>query len=231
MKTKSTLYEQFLDLLFPRFCVGCRSEGTWLCPSCREKIITIRSATCFQCHRLTPKGICPAHKSLVPLTILVAAGYYRDPILREAIHTFKYEGIRELSEPLSQLLIDRLATITLPANSLFVPVPLHPQREKSRGYNQSALLAHCLSQYFHLPIDTKILVRTKKTLPQVELKPQARLGNIQKAFVVKNPRRLSGKTVILVDDVATTGATLGECARVLRTIGVKRIWALVVAQG
>ncbi len=232
--TKNTLQkfrDSVLDLIFPRFCCGCHKEGSWLCDNCHAKITLVKSPACLRCHRLNPAGICQNCRRYLPLSGVAVAGYYADPILREAIHAYKYEGVKELAPILGDLLLSQINNISWVKNALLLPVPLHRTRQNSRGFNQAELLANYLSRHLMLPVENKALIRTKATKPQVELAPEKRLDNINGAFQVKNNRLINGKNIVLIDDVITTGATIGECAKVLKSNGVKRVFALALARG
>lgn len=230
-KPKPKLGERLLDLIFPRFCVGCRQEGSYLCPTCRRQIIQIKTTTCLKCQRINEKGICPKCRKDLPFNRIIVFGYHRDPILKEAIHQLKYEGITELSQILAELLISQLKDISFPLNSLLVPIPLHRARRQNRGYNQSELITKIITDRLKLPLDTKLIKRIKSTQPQINLKHEARLANMAGAFQVNSHLGLSKHTIILFDDVVTTGSTAAECAKTLRQAGAKKIWLITLAHG
>lgn len=118
------------------------------------------------------------------------------------------------------------------AASLLVPVPLAPKRLKERGFNQALLLAAALGKTLSLPVDTNTLLRVKETKSQVECEtPKERQENISGAFALRENSNLKGKTILLVDDVYTSGATMNECARLLRKGGAREIWGVAVAKG
>ena len=151
-----------------------------------------------------------------PFSAARAAGRYQDA-LRLAIHRFKYAGARALATPLSRFVTDH---VTLPrAVDCLAPVPLHPRRERMRGYNQSLLLAHALAIPWHLPVEAALLARVVNTPPQISLPAAERRRNIRGAFAVNGAVR--GRTIGLIDDVYTTGSTLRECSRVLRHAGAE----------
>ena len=110
---------------------------------------------------------------------------------------------------------------------LIVPVPLHPKRLKQRGFNQALLLARAFPE---VPLGREAVVRVRHTVPQVELKPKERRDNVKGAFAVPDPALVKGKNVLLLDDVYTTGATVRECAKVLRRAGARRVDVLTVAR-
>jgi ComF family protein len=148
--------------------------------------------------------------------------------LQQAIHHFKYKQRRELADTLGQMLYDYWQTLDLPVD-LVLPVPLHADRQKERGFNQSALLAAVLSEHAQLPLDASHLVRTRATPPQVGLAPRERKVNVQGAFEWTGDQ-LDGVCVLLVDDVCTSGATLEACAAPLRKRGANAIWALTLTR-
>ena len=113
---------------------------------------------------------------------------------------------------------------------MVVPVPLFPKRNRTRGYNQSELLAKNFAPRVGLTADTKSLVRIKNTVSQTTLGRMGRLANMKGAFSCKNPAAVKGKTVLLIDDVATTGATLEGCAAALKAAGAKKVMAYTFAR-
>lgn len=231
MKMKN-IFEYILDLLFPKFCVGCQKEGTWLCDECREKIILVQKPTCPNCLTLTQKGeFCPRCRKNTNLTGLIVAAYYKEGPLKEAIHTFKYDGIFDLSYDLGKILVEVLKRRNLSKKFLIIPVPLHYKRQAKRGFNQAELLAKIVQNHYGWVINKK-LVRLKQTpKTQAELSGAARRKNVKDIFSWQSHQELQGKIILLVDDVYTTGATLDECARVLRkNAHAKEIWGLVLAK-
>jgi len=158
---------------------------------------------------------------------IIAAAYY-EGTLREAILKFKYLRAKPMVEPLAGLMVERLKVVFPQVDSI-VPVPLHPNRQAERGFNQSELLAERVAKHIRRPVVTGCLVRVKDTLPQSNLSWADRQANVADAFACRDAA-LGGLRVLLVDDICTTGATLAACARVLKTSGVKRVTGLVVAR-
>lgn len=221
-----------LDLIFPKECVGCGIEGYWICFDCQKEIIEIKSFYCPNCQKLTPNGeFCRLCRKNYKLSGIIIAGHYKFGPLREAIHSYKYDGIFELEIFFKPLLISRLKNNLPQGEKIIIPIPLHHKKEMKRGFNQAERLAKIIAQKFKLPLKTKILKRIKETEAQMSLKKKERKENIAGAFKVITSDKIKNKTILLVDDVATTGLTLNEAAKVLITAGAKKVWGVVIAQG
>jgi ComF family protein len=227
-----------LDLIFPKECLGCKKENTYLCFACREKIELNKKFKCALCHHQTSKGrICPACCTESSLLALWLAADYNNELLQNLIHNLKYSYVEELSEVLADLMIKYLEQHNIlidfglnKDNTVIVPVPLHRKRYLSRGFNQSDLLAQKIANYYKLS-KFDLLLRKRNTLSQINLNRNARQANVKDAFILNNYRNLDNtKKIILIDDVVTTGSTLNECAKVLSQNGFKEIYALVIAQ-
>jgi len=226
-----------LNLLFPIACLGCDRDGEWLCPSCLRRIPLLFEFVCPICEkRPTPSGracfFCAPKASLDGLCVTTS---YVLPVVTRAIHAYKYNFVRDLSAPLADLLRAQLLATALPIPEMIIPVPLHPRRERWRGFNQSALLAEALADTLTpglpLPNMDRILVRTRPTTPQMTITHYAkRKENMRGAFAINDTDRVRNKRVLLVDDVATTGATLFECADILKDAGAKEVYAVVIAR-
>lgn len=200
-----------LDLLFPIQCIGCGMEGAWLCKKCFKTIKINKKKTSDK--------------------IIVTALYHKNPILQKAIHVYKYQFIKELHKPLAHLLIKKIRNYKLEIrNYLLVPVPLHKKRLKFRGFNQVELLANQVAEHFSIPVITDVLIRIKHTKAQMELSEKQRVKNIKNCFICAIPKKAKNKNILLIDDVATTGSTLGECKKVLLQAGAKNVLSLVLAK-
>jgi ComF family protein len=230
---RSTLLEFFL----PRLCLFCgaavgEEAAAAVCPECEALIEWVESPLCTCCGRMFDSrdgadhicGDCQAEPP--PFDRARAAALYDGPVA-EAIKRFKFN--RQMAFlPVMQLWLQRpLCRELAAAADLLVPVPLHKRRLKSRGFNQALLLARAFSES---PFSREALVRTRHTVPQVELKPRERKANVKGAFAINDPALVKGKQVLLVDDLYTTGATVKECARILRRAGARRVEVLTVAR-
>jgi len=161
------------------------------------------------------------------LTRLRSAVAYEGPI-ESAVHRFKYQGWRRLAAPLAQLLAERLVVEGLAASTL-VSVPLHPDRQRQRGFNQSDLLARELIRRLDMRMPPGRLVRIRPTMPQVGNDRLHRWQNVRDAFGWRGPA-LEGRALMVVDDVATTGATLEACASALKLAGAGPVIGVTVAR-
>jgi len=219
-----------LDLFFPKRCVGCGREGAYICSSCRRTIRRILPPICPHCGRPQPGGIlCPSCVNQQAGADGIRSPFRFEGVIREAVHQFKYRNLRDLSGLLGGMLHDYLRRYPIPAD-VIVPVPLHPKRLRERGYNQSELLAKELGRLASLPVVENCLSRTKYTSQQATSNSvQDRYRNVAGVFDCQN-NSLINKNVVLIDDVATSGATINACARSLKIAGTASVWGLVVAR-
>jgi len=178
--------------------------------------------------RYSPKHSCSACRTRPPAFTQAWTLYpYQSP-LKEAIGLLKYYGKISLAGPMARLMISSLGS--LPPIDLIMPVPLHSARLREREYNQSLLLAHRLSTHFHIPLTFTTLIRTRQTTPQTALSRKDRLKNLRRSFAVTSPESIKGKTILLVDDVFTTGTTVNECAKTLRKAGSGDVYVVTLAR-
>lgn len=237
----SAWHERLLDWLYPVQCHRCETPLTFterrhLCAACAALIRYLPPGTaCPQCAapfgpHTRPTAPCPAcqpHRQRYSAAVALAR--YDSP-LRELVQHLKFAGARDLARPLGSALAKRVrAAPWAPDLEAVVPVPLHPARERERGYNQAHLLAQSMARALGLPLRAQALVRRRATPPQVALGREERLRNLENAF--RTPRRDLGlRYCLLVDDVMSTGTTLSECAQALRAGGLDRVYVAVVAR-
>lgn len=220
------LRQTLVDLLLPPRCAGCGTRGAWLCAACRAALPRPEPPLCVRCGLSLRDGRCEAcQRPEWQLDALRVAADFAPP-LRALVHRLKFRGARYLARPLGLLLAEPYAALA-PADALLVAVPLHIDRERARGYNQAALLADALARAVGQCYQP-LLVRVRATPPQVGLSAAERWRNVAGAFVA--PVRLDGARVVLVDDVATTGATLNAAAAALRAAGARWIGAVALAR-
>jgi ComF family protein len=198
-----------------------------VCPRCWESILPITHPLCDQCGDPLPACTTPrcarCRRARRAVDRSRAIGEY-DGALREIVHALKYGGRRSLAKPLAELMRQRGSDV-VQGSAFSVPVPLHPSRKRERGFNQAEDLARRLG----IPM-CAALKRTRATAAQASLPQAQRHRNVREAFALTRAGSLAGATVLLIDDVSTTGATLDACARVLKGAGVKEVRALTAAR-
>lgn len=230
-----------LDLLFPEppRCPAClrpkEVEEPGLCPNCLESVPRAVPPICRRCggplrSESAQLGLCPPCRDGKRFFRLARAPAVYEGAARDYIHRFKYGGERELGEALGVLLgqfLEREPALW-PVDGI-VPVPLHPARLEERGFNQAAVLAKVLGDWVGRPVWTDVVQRTRPTGTQTKLPARIRRENVRGAFRVRRAAPLSGRRVLLVDDVLTSGATADEVARMLLKAGAARVNVLCVA--
>jgi len=150
-----------------------------------------------------------------------------DGVLRKAINCLKYYGMRRLADPLARMVLG----MNLPRADFILPVPLHASRLRQREFNQSALVARHLARGLNSGLIINSLIKVRDTVPQVGLRYKERIKNVRNAFMVDNALPVYGKSILLVDDVVTTGSTVRECATVLKKAGAGRVDVISLAHG
>jgi len=220
-----------LDLIFPKKCVNCGEFGIFCCQKCLAQIKPIQTQVCPKCGKISERGKwCSGCKGKSYLSGIIVAADYRTGPTKELIHHLKYNYILELAPISADLLIDQLIDSEFRGQVLITSVPLHRRRENARGFNQAEVLAKIVAGkigYDYLPL----LKRKFHKKTQVELSGKKRRENLAGIFSAIDDGIIKNKTIILVDDVSTTGTTLEECAKVLRASGARQVWGLVVARG
>jgi len=196
-----TALEKLHGTIFPNKCLFCRRvlEG-------------LGDITCDKC-----RGLCNNGSVHIPNAYIACD--YADEAVRHVIHRFKYGGVKMLARPMAEAIFQRFEEIEA---DCIICVPLHEKRVKERGYNQAALLATELSWLMGVAAYDGML-RTRETAKQFDLNPDERAANVEGAFALKEGFCVAGQRVLLVDDVFTTGATAGECAKVLIDAGAKAV--------
>lgn len=206
-----SLWESLQALVFPNVCAGCQRVGYLVCPTCLQQLVT-------------------------PYTPFTADGFdgftcigTHSGALRHVIHALKYETTPRLAQPLGALLTQQLKQQIWSFDTI-IPVPLHVNRERERGYNQAKIIAHALVMENTTVMDA--LDRTRETPTQVGKTAQERQKNVRDAFTLKPMflSQLAGRRVLLIDDVCTSGATLIACAAPLRAAGVLALYAATLSR-
>ena len=231
-------FDPILAVVFPAACPACGdpvphpSEGP-LCAECWLRLPRHRGVVCRCGVPLgegveSPCGRC--RRGLSPFAAGVSLGPF-EGALRLLVHELKYRGRRRVATRLAGLLLEDPAVRSLlTAGADLVPVPLHPRRRRERGFNQAELLAAALARGSGLALAPGVLVRRRETSPQAGLSSAARRRNVAGAFAVRQRPKVMGRTLVLVDDVTTTGATAAACALILRQAGAAEVRLVTVAR-
>jgi len=229
------------ELAFPRVCAGCgggcdRAAG-YLCWECFRKLPLLAGACCDRCgHPIetaeTHTFLCGACSRQMPAFDRARVAGRFQGSLRRLAHAFKYNRALWLADDLAELVHGCVtAHFEAAAVDVVVPIPLFRTRARGRGYNQAALLAQGVARRLDRPFAPRALARTRDTGTQTRLSAAARRMNVKGAFAVREAGWVAGRTVLLVDDVMTTGATLADAARALKAGGAWRVWAVAAARG
>lgn len=241
-QTTSRWLRRLLHAVLPMPCRLCgqalRDDPVpFFCQPCWSRITPIHSPTCPRCgrpffspHALShsPGHLCGWCRQHPPAYHHARTPYAYQSPLKEAILLLKYHGKTQLASPLAQLIARAVGP---PPNvDAILAVPLHSRRLREREFNQSLLLARHLGRQWHLPAPTSLIQRTTFTPSQTSLTRRERLKNLRRCFAVPIPSAIEGKTLVLVDDVFTTGATVNECAKTLRQAGAQAVYVYTLAR-
>jgi len=197
-----------LDLLFPKNCLECGKEGRYICNDCLKKV--------------SPAGCDDSNYAI----------FKYEGVIRKAIISLKYKFAYDIADELSSLVVKRLIVKGLwLKNSILIPIPLHKNRENWRGFNQTEVIGEELAKTMKWKYIPDLLIRNKNTLPQVGLKGSVRRSNLSGVFSVNHNHFISNKSsLVLFDDVYTTGSTIKEAKKVLLEAGFKNIKSLTIAR-
>lgn len=229
--------DKLLDLVFPRRCVVCDEitdrTGKALCSKCQGKILYIKEPCCMKCGKQLKGGEqeycgdCRKKKhNYIQGTSLYDYGSMSDSLFR-----FKYAGRMEYADFYGRELAEKKARwLSMIKPDVLVPVPVHPSRKRKRGYNQAELIAGKLSRYSGIPIDTSLISRERKTQPLKNLSYAERQNNLKKAFKIRqNDVKLS--TIVIIDDIYTTGSTIDAMAQAFTEVGISGIYFITLTIG
>ena len=217
-----------LDLWFPPCCGVCGISGSFLCAACERGFQRADGPRCSRCWGVSATTPCAECTSSPDALDGARSVYIFEGAARTLVHQVKYRFLHALARPMGERLADYLAQNPLPID-LLVPVPLHRRRQRERGFNQAELLCRVLAERSGIAIDRRSLRRRRNTPHQMQVKDRAqRAANVRGAFICAGG--FTGRRVLLIDDVLTSGATLRACASSLRAAGAASVWALTFAR-
>lgn len=239
-ENRRSFFSALLDFLFPPLCHVCgkfipQAGRLHICPPCRQRMPSPTSPLCTRCG--IPFDGAGAHhpcssclRSPPSFRAARAALVHEGPG-RDLIHAFKYTGRTHLRRPLGLLAVELLTEFVASGRpDLIVPVPLHVKRLRSRGFNQALLVGELLAEEWRIPLCRQALKRVRWTEPQINLAAELRRENVRNAFSVPDASLVSGRRVLLVDDVFTTGSTVEECSRTLDRAGAEEVLVITLSR-
>lgn len=220
-----------LDLVFPKTCLGCGRPGSYICSDCVAKV-RLAQPICPYCERASIDGITHVRcQKKFGLDGLISIWEY-EGVIRKAILALKYKYATLVGQELMDHFLHQLLTGFLPVDSkVLIPIPLYWYRENTRGFNQSIEIGKSISEAMNWKFLPDLLIKKQSTISQVELKGDDRRQNLRGVFSL-NPNYVLSTvySVLLFDDVFTTGSTLREAAKVLKRAGVEKVWGLTIAR-
>jgi ComF family protein len=222
--------DKFIEFIFPTACASCGKLGPMICSRCMSRFCKIENPICLRCGHPSTNTVVTCSSCRVEefnLNQSRACYKYSEP-LESVIKQYKYSGLHALAEPLGNLMAQNWpGWASIP--DMIVPIPLHIRRLRSRGFNQAQLLAHQLGAAVGIEVNDQVLRRERRTRPQVDLSPSERRKNVHQAFSAELGV-VTGKRILLIDDVYTTGATLNSAAGTLLKAGADTVSAYCLAR-
>ena len=235
-----TLGRGLVELCYPRHCQLCDSrdcgdETPFICRECLGRVPYMRSLMCARCSlpldgQADEFAYCPHCRGFDWSFERAVSSVRLRGAAKEVLHRFKYNKQTFWRALVGEWIHDAAARVDWSGVDAIVPVPLHPRREREREYNQAALLAEDFGRWTGWPVLGRALRRVRDTSTQTRLDREERLRNQKDAYQVKDPERVAGRAICLIDDVWTTGATSEECAKTLRSAGAKKVLVLTAAR-
>ena len=230
-----------LHFCFPRVCASCGRDLSWraeefLCSTCIQELAHPGPLICRRCGVNLPGGgahcyACRGSKAKQYKCKVIRSAWIFNTPSRALVHSLKYAGADYMAASMGKQMARNFCRYPeLAAAEVVVPVPLYPAKLRARGYNQSERLAHYFARHTGLKLVTNALKRTRNTISQTELNRKGRLTNMVGAFTCVQAAEIKGKVILLIDDVATTGATLEGCAVALKAAGAKQVLAYTYAR-
>lgn len=225
-----------IDLLFPKFCLGCSRIGSYICHKCFKRLKVIDKPTCLYCHKQSYLGLTHP-KCSKKLSIDGALSiYHYDNLLKKIIKNIKYRLAttvwEEFWKSTPQSNISKLFSYKKIFREAYIQtVPLSQNKYQQRGFNQAMMIAKYFNKVLNFPI-IDVLKRSHEALAQAQIKTKkSRLKNVRNVFLAEKHANIKNKVIILIDDVVTTGATLKEACKVFKKAGADKVYALTLAKG
>lgn len=235
-KKAEKLWQICLDLTFPARCPICDAPAPFpelICPACRQKPVLVEQPVCLKCgkHIVDEREEYCKGCRLVRHAFDQGKGLFAYRSVAGSLYRFKYAGRQEYARFYAQAIAEKLGgTIRAWRPDALVPVPIHRERKRERGYNQAQLLAREIGRIMKIPVEAHLIRRIKNTLPQKLLDDAERQNNLKRAFKIeRNDVKL--KRVIIIDDIYTTGSTVDACAVALKSAGVEKVYFIAAAIG
>jgi len=232
-------------LLFPHVCLNCGTVindecadlfGLHLCFKCKSQIFLLEPPFCTQCRtpfksKASVSHLCWRCEQKRPYFDVLLSPFLYEGMIESIVAGFKYGKTGRSGRVLGNMLGNFfISQREIDQDMVLVPVPLHPKKERKRGFNQTVILAKGIREVLNVPLKNSLIERIKDTKSQTGLSFKERQENLKDAFVVKDKSQIKGKKILLVDDVATTGSTINECAKVLKKAGAEEVIGVVIAR-
>ncbi|XOV92581.1 MAG: ComF family protein [Bacteroidota bacterium] len=230
LKTACEIWSDFVLNIFPAICINCNStlvrDEQFICSKCKLSLPRTND-------HLDPTNRRYQKFAYEPKITHVSSflDYNRQGVARKLIHAIKYRGETELAILLGRMYGIDLVSCAQLKPDFIVPVPLHPRKQAKRGFNQSEIISMGISEVIGVPVESDIVRRNTFTATQTKKSKVNRWENVGNVFEVSNPQRLEGKNIMIVDDVLTTGATLGSLATQIANCGGKEVYLISLAGG
>ena len=211
------IWKGILDILLPKKCLGCGREGQYICKDCFIFLSEVNPVN----------STCEVLATTSQVNGLISVWEY-EGLIEKLIQKIKFDGCYDIINELADKAFEKI-TLDLPRDTVITFVPMYKKKEKRRGFNQAELIAKKVGERINRPV-VKLLEKVKVNRSQVGLNPQERLENVKDVFTAVKMTEAKSLSVLIVDDVYTTGATMGECMKVLRKAGVKNIYGFTLAR-
>jgi ComF family protein len=224
-----SIVDRGIGLIAPQLCISCGNEGSVLCDSCLDMAGEPVEPRCAGCHSLSDNSrTCkPCSSWLDVYAVFVATKY--EGVYEQLLRSLKFDLKRQAVEPIGSMMVDILENSQIPANCIICPVPTAPSRIRQRGFDHTKLIAKQISS-IHNGVKFQTLLGRTSNVRQLGSSRNQRMKQMEQEFYVKQPKNIEGRTILLVDDIMTTGASLSSASKALKKAGAKRVYAVVFAQ-